>query len=338
MPMPLRLDQARWSDPVWAALNEAAARSLSSAGAPPVAVFDFDETCITGDIGELFSHYLIDEMLYRFDLDAFWALIDPQDGRDEIRALVKALSTLKPDARRQSPLYQQYLAEMGAVYMRKYTREGPAPCYEWAVRLHVGMTPAEIRRHTLRAIERELKNPRKKEVRQTSRGNQVTISRGIRVHEEIRQLIPALERAGFEVWIVSATNRWSVEVFAQRAFGVPPNRVLGNQLFAQAGAKEIRQRLATDTCHLSATTRLPVLYRKGKVDMIEEAIGRRPALAFGDTFTDLEMLQDARELAVLIDRGEPELQREAALAGWAVQPQAELTRTQTLKPAAAPSI
>src|SRR5690606_863616 len=51
------------------------------AGAPaPVAALDFDNTCIFNDIGGSFAHYLIDEMLYRYDLDAFWELIDPADA------------------------------------------------------------------------------------------------------------------------------------------------------------------------------------------------------------------------------------------------------------------
>lgn len=324
------IDQDGWTPTVYTKIRDAVERSLRDATERPVAVFDFDQTCIFGDIGELFSHYLIDEVAYHFDLDEFWALIDPRDGRDRIRTLVDAVRKLAPAERATSPLYREYLAEMGAVYTRKYRREGPSPCYEWAVRLHVGMTPAEIYRLSLAAMKRELRTPIGVEIRQSPRGDQVSISRGIRVHQEMRKLIPALERAGFDVWIVSATNRWTVEVFAEYSFGVPPERVLGNQIYRQSGVDEPLQLCQSAEDRLSSTTCLPVLYRQGKVDIIRQEIGRRPALAFGDTTTDFEMLADASELAILIDRGEPELQREAKARGWAMQPQELLTHSDIL--------
>lgn len=324
------MPQLGWTDEAFAKLNAAIARIVQDGTPSPVAVFDFDQTCIFGDIGELFSHYLIEEMAYRFDLQAFWDLIDPRDGRDHIRALVAALEKMPPQARRQSDVYREYLAELGAVYARKYDRDGASACYEWAVRLHVGMTPAQIHRLTLDAMRREIQAPITSEERHTTRGELVVIERGIRIHQEIRALMGVLERLGFAVWIVSATNRWSVETFAQHAFGIPPSRVLGNQLYGQAPPDAPLQLCADVHDELSSTTCLPVLYRQGKVDIIRAQVAQRPALAFGDTTTDFEMLCDATELAVLIDRGLPELQREALTRGWAIQPHAKMTRSDEL--------
>lgn len=326
----LYMPQDGWTEAAHAKLNAAIARILQDGAPSPIAVFDFDQTCIYGDIGELFSHYLIEEMAYRFDLQAFWDLIDPRDGRDHIRGLIAALAKLPGDARRQSEEYREYLAELGAVYERKYHRDGAAACYEWAVRLHVGMTPAQIHRLTLEAMRREIQAPITREVRHTARGESVVIERGIRIHQEIRTLMGVLERLGFEVWIVSATNRWSVEAFARHSFGIPASRVLGNQLYGQAPPDEPLRLCARADDELSSTTCLPVLYRQGKVDIIREQVGRRPALAFGDTTTDFEMLCDATELAVLIDRGLPELQHEAHARSWAVQPHAQMTRSDQL--------
>lgn len=306
------IEQLNWADEVYEGLRDAVA-TAKAREERPLAVFDFDNTCIFHDIGELFSHFLIDEFGYRYDLDAFWELVDPRDGREHIRSLTDQLAQMDPVARRDSDLYAQYLAEMGAIYGRKYVREGAAPCYEWAVRLHVGMTPAEIRGQTIRAMKREVGAPIEREVRQTRRGEKVRINHGIRVHEEFRRLIPALERAGFEVWVVSATNQWTVETFAEIVFGVPAQRVLGNRVHMGEDGR------------LSARTCQPVLYRQGKVDIIAQEIGRQPSLVFGDSKTDFEMMCHAADLAVLVDRGHPELQEEAHQRGWAVQPQEELT-------------
>lgn len=327
---PFQFDQDGWTPSVYTKIGAAVERSLRNSTQPPVAVFDFDQTCIFGDIGELFSHFLIDEMAYHYELEQFWQLIDPRDGRDRIRALVNHLETLDPAHRRESEAYREYLAEMGAVYSRKYRREGPAPSYEWAVRLHVGMTPDEIHQLSLRAIKREIQTPIGVETRQSERGDSAKISRGLRIHTEMRKLIVALKRAGFDVWIVSATNRWTVETFASYAFNISPERVLGNQIYRKSDGDQPLRLCEAPGNTLGSTTCLPVLYRQGKVDIIRREIGRRPALAFGDTTTDFEMLANASELAVLVDRGNAELRREAKKRDWALQPQDKLTRSAVL--------
>lgn len=303
----LDIREQGWGDDVFDRLQATAAELAGEQA--PVAVFDFDNTLICGDIGELFSHYLIDELAYRYDLDGFWRLIDEADGREYIRELTDRVLALDPDARPKSPAYRQYLAEMGAVYGRKYAREGKAACYRWAVRLHVGMRPEQIRELTLRAVDRELARPLGVEERRTRRGETVRIRRGIRRHTQMYELVRALDDVGFDVWVVSATNEWSVQAFAERAFGVPSQRVLGNRV------------VADDDGVLTDRTRDPVLFGQGKVDIIEEKIGRAPALVFGDSDTDLEMLQAATHLAVLIDRGEQVMLDAAAEYDWAVQPQ-----------------
>lgn len=307
-----QIEQLNWTDEVYSRLCDTVERAVGT-DQRPVAVFDFDNTCIFRDIGELFSHYLIDEIGYCYDLDSFWQLIDPRDGREYIRGLTDTLLAMAPDERRASKVYEKYLAEMGAIYGRKYVREGAAPCYEWAVRLHVGMTPDEIRRQTVLAMRREIGAEIECEVRRTRRGEDVRINHGIRIHEEFRRLMPALEAAGFDVWVVSATNQWTVETFAERIFGVPRERVLGNRV--HMGDDGV---LGDETCQ-------PVLYRQGKVDIIAQEIGRQPALVFGDSFTDFEMMCDASELAVLVDCGNKELRRQANERGFAIQPQSALT-------------
>ncbi len=291
---------------------------LAGGGKGEPVVFDFDNTCILGDIGELFSHFLIDEMLYRYDLDAFWEQIHREDGRGELRKITEAALSVPADQRAGREEYEVYLAEMGALYGRRLERAGPRDCYEWAVRLHVGMTAEEVRRWTAEAIEREMKRATEVEVRRTEGGEEVRIGRGIRMLREMGELIKGLREAGFDVWIVSATNRWSVEVFAAH-FGVGPERVLGNRVVVDVEGV------------MTGETERPVLYREGKVAIIEEAIGRWPRLVAGDSVTDLEMMREAREMALLIDRGSPVLRGEAEKRGWAVQPQEELGRVGSLE-------
>lgn len=273
-----------------------------------IAVFDFDNTLIFNDIGELFSYYLIDEVLYRYDLDTFWDLIDVADGRDHIRALAHEVMDLDPAGRASSQVYAQYRAEMSALYGRKLERDGKRSCYAWAVRLHVGISELDMGFMSEQAILRELSRDIEQQVLQTSRGEHIEITRGVRVLEPMRALISELHGHGFEVWICSASNFWTIAQFAPR-FGVPPERVIANRV------KTMRQELLGDLVE-------PAMFMEGKEQAILRDAGMRPTLAFGDSETDLHMLRSATHLGVVIDTGgSSKLLAEAPQRGWAVQPQ-----------------
>lgn len=102
-----------------------------------------------------------------------------------------------------------------------------------------------------------------------------------------QRLIQALQTAGAQVWIVSASNQWIVEAAAP-VLGVPVNQVVGIRLAVNAGL-------------LSDKVIAPVTYRQGKVTAIDTYIGQQPVLVAGDSMTDYEMLQYARELALVIN-------------------------------------
>lgn len=128
----------------------------------------------------------------------------------------------------------------------------------------------------------------------------------IHLRDEMRDLVAALHEAGWEVWVVSASAEPLVQAFAER-YGLPAERVIG-------------MRLAID----EAGTLLPHLdgpntFRQGKVDAIDQRIGRRPVFAAGDTETDLEMLRCAKH-RLLMDRGDPPIRAIADAEGWWVQP------------------
>lgn len=297
-----------WSAPVYERLEEVVAETPADRR---LAAFDFDNTCIRGDIGELFGHYLVETMRYRYDLEAFWELIEPKEERRRMRRLTDRAMQIEPDRRPESKVYRQYLAQMAGLYARTLERFGKRTCYEWAVRLHVGLTEEQMRTWSAEAIDRELRRERTTEMYRSDEGRDIEIERGIRPFGEIRSLIETLQTAGWDVWIVSASNVWTIRTFAPR-LGVEPDRVLGNRV-------EVRQG------RLTSKTRRPVLFREGKREAIREATGRRPALAFGDAITDLEMMESATELAVLIDRGDESMRNEARERGWAIQSREELT-------------
>jgi phosphoserine phosphatase len=299
---------AGFSDEVRARLAEVAEPRVERS----VAVFDFDNTCVRGDIGEIYSQWLVDELAYKVDLDVFWDQVDPRDGRDEARRLVEELRRLADDDPARASVYDAYRSEMAAIYPRLMGREGKAAAYAWAVLLHVGLTEQEMFDLSRRCVEQAWATPLGHEVMRTPGGEEYRYEVGMRRFAAIRRIMDWLRACGHEVWIVSATNWWTVSTAAKIVFGHDPRFVAGNRVEVDADGV------------LSARLVPPALFREGKVEVIKREIGVRPAFVFGDSETDLSMLEWAESLAVLIDHGDEIAGEAAARLNWAVQRQSDL--------------
>ena len=120
---------------------------------------------------------------------------------------------------------------------------------------------------------------------------------------EIQDLVAALQEQDWEVWVVTASTPYAVQVAAAH-YGVAPESVLGMELVTQGGL-------------LAPAIRGPVCFGPGKVQVIQERIGRVPDLALGDAPTDLDMLRFSRQ-ALLV--GEHPEMLIAAEQDWWKQP------------------
>ncbi len=208
----------------------------------PLAVFDWDNTCVAGDVGESTLQWL-----------------DRGDGGDRM-----------------------------AHYDALIDAHGKRVGYAWCAEALAGRTePA------LRALAWQVWRD--------------GIAAGTIVERpEIRDLIAVLQRRGWAVWVVSASQETLVQVAAQR-YGVPAHQVIGVRL-ATDGDGTLAPRLDG-----------PLTFREGKVEAIDARIGRRPTLAVGDAETDLEMLA-AATYGLWIDRGDAALRAHAEERGWWIQP------------------
>jgi len=119
-------------------------------------------------------------------------------------------------------------------------------------------------------------------------------------------LTRGLASLGYDVWIVSASNRWIVEAAAP-SVGVDPAKVVAMAVEVEDGA-------------LTDRPVVPLVCREGKVQAIRARFGRRPTLAFGDSVGDLEMLEDAEQPFVIGRRDKPavSLLATARERGWPV--------------------
>lgn len=122
---------------------------------------------------------------------------------------------------------------------------------------------------------------------------------------EMAGLVRALGAAGWDVWIVSATNRWTVSE-ASDYVGVARSHVIGMEVEVVDG-------------RLTDRAVLPLTCLSGKVEAIAKRVTTPIDLAVGDSPGDLDLLQAAR-LALAVGRHDrsPAFLDQARANGWAV--------------------
>jgi phosphoglycolate phosphatase-like HAD superfamily hydrolase len=105
------------------------------------------------------------------------------------------------------------------------------------------------------------------------------------VYQPMLELLRYLRENGFKTFIVSGGGVEFLRVFAEKAYGIPPEQVVGS-----SGQTQFETRSG-----------VPVLVKLPKVEFIDDGpgkpvginrfIGRRPVMAFGNSDGDLQMLQ-----------------------------------------------
>ena len=142
------------------------------------------------------------------------------------------------------------------------------------------------------------------------------IERSLRPREAMLALRAIAEREGHEAWIVTASHEDLVRTIAPR-LGFDPARVIGarpSRSFASWAAVDGAPVMTFDVGKRAHVAH----HAEGRP--ITNAHGHRPsvAIACGDADTDHAMLEDAAGLLVLVDRGQPRvtaLARARELAG-----------------------
>jgi hypothetical protein len=105
------------------------------------------------------------------------------------------------------------------------------------------------------------------------------------VFQPMLEVMAYLRANGFKTFIVSGGGIEFMRPWAERVYGVPPEQVIGSRAKMQYEVKDGRP----------ALRRLPAIDfvddRAGKPVGIQQAIGRRPIAAFGNSDGDFEMLE-----------------------------------------------
>jgi len=115
----------------------------------------------------------------------------------------------------------------------------------------------------------------------------------------MRELLDYLRANGFSTFIVSGGSVEFMRPWAEKAYGIPPEQVIGSQMEVKFEMKDGK----------------PVLTREAKIAFVDDGpgkpvgiyrhIGKRPILAFGNSDGDFQMLQvttagEGRRLGLIV--------------------------------------
>jgi phosphoserine phosphatase len=180
---------------------------------------------------------------------------------------VKQLAAQHPDWRTQQPFKGVLEDDMKAV-----GASGMKGLMEIVMATHSGMTAAEFEQEVSSWLA-TTKQPRFKRLYTEL------------IYQPQLELLAYLRANGFKTFIVSGGGMAFMRPFSEKAYGIPPEQVVGSSIVA-----EFQERNGQ-----------PVLVRMPKIDFINdkagkpvgiyEHIGHRPILAFGNSDSDMQMIE-----------------------------------------------
>jgi len=105
------------------------------------------------------------------------------------------------------------------------------------------------------------------------------------VYQPMLELLDYLRANGFKTFIVSGGGVEFIRAYAEEAYGIPPEQVIGS-------SGRMKYQMRGDVPELLKLPAVDVVNdRDGKVISIQKVIGRRPIAAFGNSDGDLQMLE-----------------------------------------------
>lgn len=271
----------RWSDENCAALQELLAASFSYT---PIAIFDWDNTCIDGDIADLTFHHLCADMKFRFDADGFGEWIDEL-------AIPNRIGDYIEEHTRTGSIETRHRLRFELERVRYLLHEGEDDNWAWAwdSGAFVGWTPQEVRSYVRKVIRQETASPFEIETLMLEGYDPLQLAHGLREYSEMQALMQSFLGAGWDVRVISASPQWVVEECAAR-FGIESERVIG-----------MRREIVHE--RITASVDSPCSWGDGKLDAYQMFVTRErpPNFVAGDSLGDWKLLEWATDCALLIE-------------------------------------
>ena len=181
---------------------------------------------------------------------------------------VKAMAPHHPEWRHKQP-FQSVLAGD----LRAAAAAGEAAIVELVMATHAGMTTDDF----ARSVDEWVK---------TARHPRFHVPYTDLVYQPMLELLAYLRANGFKTFIVSGGGVEFMRVWTERAYGVPPEQVVGSMVVNRFELRPGNK---------------PVMFREPKIAFIDDgpgkpvginnSIGRRPVFAFGNSDGDQQMLE-----------------------------------------------
>lgn len=192
--------------PFWTGEARTALAELLEAP-PGVAAFDFDDTCIRGDVGDAVLFHLAETgRIPGPDADAGVLGGPPPLGADPAGFWI-------------------------GTYERLLREEGHAVAYPWCTRVLAGWTPGEVEEISRVVLALEGARP----LGRRALGGR-TVRQGIEPRWGVFALVRALAARGWSTYVVTASARWVVEA-AARVLELPVTGVLGQEVELEPGPR-----------------------------------------------------------------------------------------------------
>lgn len=295
-----------------------------------LAVFDWDNTCIFGDIGEALLRHMTLNLAFKIDAAAMATMIpESVNGVQHINIkkkpfplkkmkeeIVTAYRELEAGAFHISHLEARACYRIftsGLLALNKSLEETPGIgcefAYPWVNGFLRGISLPEFEALAAAVIEQELRAPIRRHIRNDPlRRWHYEWTGGIRLYPEMKNLAYAWEKRGGEVVVSTASNRQLVEKMIAMT-GFPCRRVIGMGLA-----------LAGDRFGRVLETGLRPNLGAGKVANIRALLENEPVLIAGDSRNDYEMLSSfpSTRMRLIVNRqagGKIALLCRRALAG-----------------------
>jgi phosphatidylglycerophosphatase C len=172
-------------------------------------------------------------------------------------------------------------------YERKLELD-PGEAYAYSVRVMAGMREAEV----------------------IARSEAFFLTHEKYIYAPMLDLLRRLNARGHESVIVSASPRWLIEAAARR-LGLDPQKTIAQAVYVEDGV-------------LTGTDVPPTIFRGGKVEAIRKKFGRMPNLSAGNSWSDVEMLEAATTIQLMINptrlnTQEKDLPSYAKEKGWLIE-------------------
>ncbi|GAB7034597.1 haloacid dehalogenase-like hydrolase [Streptomyces sp. NPDC021749] len=295
-----------------------------SDGARPVATFDWDNTVVKNDISDATLAWMLkhDKVLR----PASWKATNKWMTEDAAAALTKACGTSVP-AGRPLPTSENTACtdEILDVYSDEKTSGGKeafagewnhrrtVPSYVWITQLFAGHTPQALTSYAAEARKENLAAPI---------GTEQTVGTHkwagyVRYYEQQRDLIGTLKKAGFDVYIVSASAEPLVRAWAP-GVGIDRDHIIGIRNIVSNGklttgvqgcgdVKDTNGEVLTYMDGKRCWINQEIFHVKGAKAWERQDRAHRPAFAAGDAETDVTFVDDATAGHLAINRNKTEL-------------------------------